>query len=420
MRFIGDVPLSEFDGFEKKHPLGRFMQTREQLNATKGNKKVGCIGVQDNNGELIAGAYYFVDHARLGDVYSIKGGPLLDYHDEALLKFFIEKSSDFFKKKGAYAYRITPPIDYQKFDNDGKSVTVMNENVIQQFKSLGFAHFLQKPITDNQYPVVGLGYEYRKDLRGLNTVEELRASYQKQTRTDIRRAEKFGVYIDKLTYDQLSEFKEQTEITAERRDFHDKPLDFYQRAYKEYGDDVLFLMVRLNLDEFVAKNNAEISALQREIDDINQKLATKQVKKLQRRKNEFTQQIKSRQKNIDKATAERQKYGQVITLSGGMFYIEPQEVAYMFSFNNRNFGNYHGQYLLQDYMLRLAIQRKIPTYNFYMVTGTFDANDGVYQFKRSFDGATYQTIGWFEKAFHPFLSKLDRTVKALVGHSQVK
>lgn len=419
MRFISNVPLSEFDKFEKKHPLGRFMQTREQLKVTGTRKEVGCVGVYKDN-QLVAAAYYFVDHTKMGDIYSIKGGPLLDYNDLNILDFFVKECGEYFKRCGALAMRITPPLDYEILTDNGKVKVKKNGGLIDHFKEMGFSYVPQLPITDNHFPVVGLGYEYRKDLRGIKNVKELRATYDRRVRNDIRRAEKFGVYLDKLDYNQLEEFKNNTEVTANHRNYHDRSLSFYQQVYREFGDDVVFIEAKLNLKDLLFNYSKQKNKLKEEIEDIKSKLQQKNSKKLKSRLNQDEKQIKQLNKSIKKAQDERNDNGDIITLSGGMFYIQPQEIAYMFSFTNKQFSNYYGQHYLMDHMMQVALDKGIPTYNFYMVTGNFSEADGVFKFKQLFQGNTFRTIGWFEKSFHPFLSKLDRVVKSLIGHAQVR
>lgn len=416
MKFIKNLSLNEFATFEQKHPLSRFMQTTDQYSLVELNKPVGCIGVKDDNDNLIAAAFYFVDKAKLGDVYSIKGGPLMDYTDLKLVKFFMNSAEEYFKQqKKALAFRITPPIDLEEIDDNGKVVKKMNTAFIDEMKNLGYQWNPEEPITDNVYPGVGLGYEYRKDLTKISSKDELRKSYISQARNDVKRAEKFGVYIDKLTYDQLGEFKKETEATADRRDFRDKPLEFYQNGYNAYGNHVYYLMVRLNLNDFIKRNQQEIDELTEKVDKLKERLEKKESKKLFGRKNEFESQIQIKKRNIQQAKKEQREYGNVITLSGGMFYLHPQELAYLFSFNNKKFGNYHGQHLLHDYMLQLALKEKIPTYNFYMITGKFDGSDGVLRFKQSFGGMTYRTIGWFEKPLNGFLYRIDNMLKKILG-----
>ncbi|MFK5676314.1 peptidoglycan bridge formation glycyltransferase FemA/FemB family protein [Ligilactobacillus sp. LYQ60] len=416
MKFVENLDFNKFEKFEMCHPQGRYMQSRGQLKMNEVSKQVGCIGVIDDDNKLIAGAFYFIDHARMGDIYSIWGGPLLDYSNDELVDFFFKSAESYFKKCGGVAFRLTPVLDFQKFDDDGRVVEKYNQHVLGHLTALGYRNVPQNPITDNRMPKVGMGYEYRKDLRGIKNSGELRSTYDKRARNDIRRAERFGVYIERVNYDGLGLFKKNTASTAENRSYQDQTLEFYQHAYQSFGDNVMFVEVKLNLVDFISKRENEIISLKTTISELEKRLVSANSKKLKSKYSQATKQLDRLKKAVDRAKEEKSRYGKIVTLSGGMFYIQPQELGYLFSFTNKQFSNYYGQHYLMDYMMRLAIKKHIPTYNFYMVTGLFDGSDGVLKFKQLFNGATYRTLGWFEKPLRPVRFYLDRVVKKLTGH----
>lgn len=416
MKFVANLPFNEYEKFEQSCSAGRYMQSRGQYNMNKLSKKTGCLGVIDDDDRVIAGAFYFVDHARMGDIYSVWGGPLMDYDDEKLVDFFFENAERFFKQQGALAFRFTPVLDVQQLDDQGQVVAEYNENVRQHLINRGYRNVPQNPVTDNRMPKVGLGYEYRKNLSEISSVKELRATYDKRARNDVKRAERFGVYLERIDYDHLAAFKKHTEDTAEQREYHDQTLDFYQHAYKEFKDNVVFIEARLNLADFIANKEQELAKVQQEVDELNAKLQDASSKKLKTKLSQGQQQIKSLNKALVRARNEQKENGDVITLSGGMFYIQPQEISYMFSFTNKQFSNYYGQHYLMDHMMQMAIERGIPTYNFYMVTGKFDGTDGVLKFKQLFKGATFRTMGWFEKPLQPMRYGIDHIIKTILGH----
>ena len=92
----------------------------------------------------------------------------------------------------------------------------------------------------------------------------------------------------------------------------------------------------------------------------------------------------------------------------------------MFSFTDKQFSNYYGQHYLMDYVMQLAIEKHIPTYNFYMVTGLFDGTDGVLKFKQLFGGNTYQTIGWFEKPLKPVLYHVNTLIRKTLRKEEIR
>ncbi|MFK5676315.1 peptidoglycan bridge formation glycyltransferase FemA/FemB family protein [Ligilactobacillus sp. LYQ60] len=420
MIFEDNLSLNDFEKFAVNHPLGRFMQTSEQLKVTGRKKEVGCVGVYDDKHHLIAAAHYFIDHSHMGNVYSIKGGPLLDYKDENLLDFFLHSCSEYFKQQGALSFRITPPLDRKEFDEHGNVLVEKNDALIKHMRQLGFRHFSQRPIRDNRLPAVGLGYEYRKDLRKVTSVSELRATYNKRARNDVKRAERFGVYLEKLDYSQLGEFKKYTQRTANERKYPDQSLEFYQQVYRNFGDDVLFVEAKLNLKKFVVKCQKEEQKMTQRINGLEEQLRSRSSKKVKSKLSQAKQQLQQTRRSLKKAQDERKREGDVIILSGGMFYVHPQEMAYMFSFTDKQYSNYYGQHYLMDYIMQLAVKKHIPIYNFYMVTGLFDGTDGVLKFKQLFKGNTYQTIGWFEKPLKPFRYYVNTLIRKALRKEEIR
>ena len=57
---------------------------------------------------------------------------------------------------------------------------------------------------------------------------------------------------------------------------------------------------------------------------------------------------------------------------------------------------YNAQYLIQWEMIQYAIKNKYERYNFYGIEGKFDDENGVYGFKKGFDGEVVEFIGEFD------------------------
>ena len=122
-------------------------------------------------------------------------------------------------------------------------------------------------------------------------------------------------------------------------------------------------------------------------------------------------------KKINLAKEEREKYGDVITLSGSMFIMTKREVIYLSSGNYEEFLSYNSQYLIQWEMIKYAIDNGYDRYNFYGIPNTFDdKNDkdyGIYEFKTGFNGYIEELIGEFEIKTSPiyYLIKLIHKIR---------
>lgn len=80
-------------------------------------------------------------------------------------------------------------------------------------------------------------------------------------------------------------------------------------------------------------------------------------------------------------------------LAVAMYVIDDKEMVYLYGGSRRAGQKYAGSYQMQWYMIRQAIAKEVPRYNFY---GTKPlAGNGVYQFKQGFRGTMEELLGTF-------------------------
>ncbi|BAK20793.1 tRNA-dependent lipid II-Ala--L-alanine ligase [Melissococcus plutonius ATCC 35311] len=92
-----------------------------------------------------------------------------------------------------------------------------------------------------------------------------------------------------------------------------------------------------------------------------------------------------------------------------------QEVVYLFSGTLEKYKQFYAPYLIQDEMLHYTVNRQIPQYNFYGISGNFDGSDGVLKFKESFNGYAEKKIGTFQLITKPTKYRLYQLLKKIKG-----
>lgn len=420
MNFVSNMSAAELDEFSAKNAQGRYLQSLEQFDLLKKQgRDVGCVGVTDNSGNIAAAALYTRDTVRAGGyVYSIKGGPLLDYDDDQLVKFFFSHMEDFFKKNNGFSVRIAPTFDSGIYDDNGDTNESCGEDKIRLLKRLGYYHSPTTKVLNNIYPQAGLGYEYRKKLYGIDNEGSLFKSYAIAGKRNLKKAIRFGVKVRKLKRSELPVFKKYMQNTAERRDFSDKSLEFYKNVYDAYGENAMFLVSELDLEECQRNLEASLEEVNKKYVAVEKGIAQhpgSKAKSFINKANQLKQQMKASQRKLEIVQRVHKQYdSNNIILSGGMFLIHPKEVGYIFGFMDNNLNVFDGPYAVQDYAMKVAIKKGVPMYNFYMVTGKFDGSDGVLRFKQSFNGKTYRTVGLFEKPLKPISWRIDHIIKKLL------
>lgn len=412
---FGELNEAEFMTFEQRHPQGTYLQTswQKQVLSQRG-RSTAYVGVFNDQHQVVAAALVSWQKLRIGQLFEIEGGPLMDYRNQVVVKTFTDGLQRFAHQRHGLMIRFIPNLHRRQFNDDGQVVNLSNEDVIESMQRLGFTY---QPMIAG-FSTTLVGYEFAKDLTGL-TATSLVKSYEKDAQYGVKKTQQFGIQLRELTYEQLPQFKKYTQATADRLHFHDKSLDYYQRTFKAYGDRVKFIFAELNFETYIANQTVKLTELKEKIRALNDQLAQKPNNRhVKAQLNEFSDQAHQHEKRITEAQQLTDQYGQIAVLSGAMFFIQPQELTYMFSFTNETFKQFYAPYLIQDHMMHLAIAQHIPRYNFFGVAGLFDGSDGVLAFKQSFGGLTEERLGTFTKPVRPVVYHLYEALKKITGRNE--
>lgn len=348
MNFILLKP-AEFTKFANNSPYKSFLQTTEiaSLREKKGWTSY-YFGVEENE-KIIAAAMAVAKPTFLGkSIFSVPGGPLMDYENKELVNFFFKNLKNYTKSHNGYLLHIEPYYELIERDKNGEiEKTGFNHKRTQKYlKEIGFLE------VEPENPK----YHFALNLKNLNE-EELFSSFKQNTRNLINRTAKKDVKVRELKREELTTFKNITESTSERRHFSDKTLDYYETMY----------------DLFSKKNQVKFIVA------------------------EIPGQKPNKKTPI--AAAMFMTYGdEVIYLFSG------SDEKYM--------KEYNAQYAIQWYMIKYAINNKFQTYNFYGIQGLPDPQKpgyGIYRFKKGF-GAKYgkvvELIGAYELPVNLFFYNL--------------
>ena len=90
----------------------------------------------------------------------------------------------------------------------------------------------------------------------------------------------------------------------------------------------------------------------------------------------------------------------MLPAAASMFVSHPNEVVYQYSGSLEEYKPFYASALIQyEAMLHLCVEKGVPRYNFYGISGVFDdPNDegrGVLEFKQGFNGYVEQMVGTF-------------------------
>lgn len=333
-------------------------------------------------------------------------GYVLDYNDFDLIKEFTLELKKYLKKKNAIFLKINPYIEYQKRDKDGNVISEDNKDSLIKFlKENGYRHY-------GFYKT----FEEKKELEPRwvsvltlesKTMDDILSDMRTTTRWLVKKSQKNYITIREASYDDLEDFRKIMQHTAERRNFENRPLSYYQEMYKELTKSNMYKLLFANIDLEALKDNYV-----KEIEHLD--LRINNVKDNPKKKNqvlEFESQKKAFQKNIEQITKEIEKYGKNPLVSSGLYLSYGSEIVYLLGASYKEFMNYGAQYSMQYKMIEYAKENNYKKLNFYGIDGDFSKESkhyGLFDFKRGFNADVVELIGEFDlvgSKFYYFLYK---------------
>lgn len=380
-----ELSIDEYKKFIKNYKNSNFFQDNRMDNYSKLKGYISYyVGVEENK-SVVAAARLLAKKSKFGKYnFSSPRGLLVDYNNFELLEFFVNNLKKYIKTKNGLVLKIDPYIIYKSRDIEGNETKEINNfNIVNNLKKLGFIHggFTRG------YDLSGQGrWYFVLDLEN-KSLDDIQKGMKANHRNIIRKAEKYGVEIKQIEYNDLPTFKHITEDTSARIGFSDKSLVYYQTMYDSFKDEVKYLIAYLNVDKYKEKLKEEL--------EINQNKYKLLSDTTTGKAKELKITIDGLIKRLDESNHLKEKQ---IPISCAMFMLYNGEVDYLFSGSLSEYKNLYAQYLIQWHMIKYAIENNYKKYNFFGISGIFDKKDseyGVYEFKKGFGGVVEELIGDF-------------------------
>lgn len=403
-----EITEKEYKDFWENHPLKTFLSAPEISKLReKSGWQTDYVGVK--KGKNLVAATMLLSHTRhfnKKEFYSPRGY-LLDFKDKELVTFFTNELKKYIKEKKGYILRIDPYVIYKERDIDGNIVENGEDNskVVDNLLELGF-----KKVPEDKMEQVG--WMFSLDLEG-KTEEQIQKEMKPNTRNTIRKAEKFGITVNEISYDELDKFQNIMEETSQRKGFSNRKLSYYQEMYKLFHNknEVKFFITELNLKEYIERLKKERQEKEDKINSLSDAKYNDGAKKnLTNEIASFDKRIKEAQEIIGKAGKD------IITLSGSMFMLIEPEIIYLSSGNYEEYMKFNSQYLIQWQLIKYGLENGFKKHNFYGIPANINEHPkdyGIYEFKRGFNGYVEELIGEFELpiTWHYKLMKLIHKIK---------
>ena len=386
-----EITEEEYTTFWENHPNKTFLSSPKISKLREINGwNTYYVGLTDN--ESLVAATILYSHKRHFGVYEFYSprGFLLDYNNLELLEEFTKNVKEFVKQHKGYVLRIDPYVINKQRDLDGNIVEGGEDNtkVVECLERLGYKK-VPKELKEQ------VGWMFSLDIKD-KTEEEILKEMKPGTRNTIRKAEKIGIDVREISYEELDEFQKIMEETSKRKGFSNRKITYYQEMYKIFHDsgEVKYFITTLDLNKYIEKQQEEIKEKEEKINNLSD------AKYNEGQKKNLQNEIDALNKRIEEANnIKNEKNTDKINLSGSMFMLIKPEVIYLSSGNYEEYLKYNSQYLIQWELIKYGIKNGFSKHNFYGIPediNTHPKDYGIYEFKRGFNGYVEELIGEFE------------------------
>ncbi|MDY2775116.1 MAG: aminoacyltransferase [Streptococcus infantarius] len=399
----------DYEKLDTRFKERSFMQSVQMADLLeKRGFDITFLGLEADGAIQVAGVLYSMPMTG-GLHMEINSGPAST--STAYLSEFYKELKAYAKENGAFELIVKPYDTYQSFDSHGKPNDDEKPELISCLTDLGYSY----DGLQTGYPGGEPDWHYVKDLSGL-TPETLRKSFSKKGRPLVNKTNSFGIKVRKLNRDELYIFKEITASTSERREYTDKPLDYYEAFYDSFGDKCEFMIASINFQDYLKNVQAGHDKIAAELAVLNQKIADGvNSAKVNKQKAQLDKQIATFDVRLKEAKDLIEKHGsEDVVLAGSLFVYTPQEAVYLFSGSYTEFNKFYAPVALQEHVMTEALKRGITFYTFLGIQGIFDGSDGVLRFKQNFNGYIVRKMGTFRYYPRPMLHKIIAIVKKIL------
>lgn len=378
----------EHDAFVEKHTNGSFFQLTNwgRLKETHG-WKWEKVDIGDEEGNIRAAALLLFKKIPKLDLYFCYAPRafVVDYEDKEGLKAIAEASLEVARKNKSIMLRIDPDIDEE------------DEGVMRGLRDLNFRHNgfdkgMETYIQPRCYAISDLSPDEAEILKSMHG----------NTRTCIRKSERYGFTMEEAPIEDVHIFHELYEITGRRAGFSTRESEYFERMVELFQerDQVKVFLIKWNPEIARKSIEEDLAKRYKEMDKLQKKGATDIALKEAQTAIDNTLELKNRIADAKEA----------MYLSGALFAISGTKGYYMYAGSSDEYRELLPNYFMQWEIMKYAKARGALSYDFGGISGmegeSGDKTPGLFAFKRRWGARSAARIGEFDYVFKPFWYRL--------------
>lgn len=378
--FTTSISQEDFDAFASSHELSHLMQSWNWAKV-KSNWKSLHTAVY-KNGTLAGTALVLIRSLPGGfSMFYIPRGPLLDYHDQELLNFYIQSLKKEARRHHALFIKMDPGIEIGHYDSSNPERPHNgNEAMVSILEKAGAIHQgFTREISQTIQP------RYHSIL---DKPDDLLAAMPKKTRKMVKEAEKRHLEICSGQQELLDDFAALVEKTESRKHVALRNKEYFAQLLSAFPQDSVIMVAYADLGRIMADNQKRLEDIEKQIAGLceNQK---KKLFTLEEQKASVLKDIKNIQEIADAAgTMERTPVAGVLTVQFG------KNAEMLYAGMDERFRRFMPQYKTYIENFQWAFDHGCEHFSMGGVEGSLD--DGLTRFKDHFAPEIHEYIGEFD------------------------
>ncbi len=396
--FKQNVTNKQYEQFIKENNLGHFLNTSKWAEfRAKTNWTYEIVGFEKEDELVIAAVIMFKKAGRLPYylAYSTRGYAVKDKECEQQFTIELKK---YLKSKKVFAYKIDPPTIYATLDKELNRVGAVNDNRVEELKSLGYIH---KGFTNN---FEGMQPRHTVRIDSNCTYEEALKRMDASTRRKTKTGSKYGLVIEHADKSKLPIFMEIFKDTAERDNFTIRDISYFKKMYEVLGDKVELTLAKIDFNIAITIMEDENDSITKQLKKVNtdlnsNKFEDKKLTKLQNRKKDLMSKLEKNESAIIEFKDQLNEYPNGKYIGGIICIVENDSIWYVYGASSSSFRYMLPSYALIANTLKESTERNYQFFDLFGISGDYDEEShlfGLYFFKKGFGGQAVEFIGEFD------------------------
>ncbi len=378
-RFVEKVKAETHDAFVAAHPLSNLLQSSSWAKV-KENWGHEIFGVMEDD-HLIASALVLIKRLPMHfTMMYIPRGPIMDYENARLVRFFFQELKKWAKKRNALFVKMDPGIhvnDY-RIEEQNTNYYPVCDTILSNMKAAGCVH---KGFTTYIEESIQARFQANVMLH-----EGFADEMTKKGKKMLAIANKKKVEVAKVGYDGVDAFAKIMKLTEERQQIHLRDQHYYETLLNAYGDDAQIFLGKLNLRQLYEETK---SRFDKNVEDLKNcpENAKKKRFTLEELHASLTRELQELSENLERD-------GDVVVLSGCLVIKFGKTSELLYAGMDDRYKRYMAPYLTWLTGMHWGYECGCTMCNMGGVEG--DLKDGLTLFKSSFNPMINEFIGEFD------------------------